>query len=190
MRVERIIKNIKTLGPGNRLVIWTNGCNRRCKGCVSENLQEIEESTEVDIIQSLNEFILCDVDGITISGGEPFIQIKELRKVIEYFIEYGIYDILIYTGYTFEELVSKKDKDIDYILENIAVLVDGEYIEELNNDSSNIIGSTNQRVLFLKNEYTDLYKQYIKSEREVETFYIGNLKIGVGIPTSNYIKKF
>ena len=84
MRVERIIKGVKNLGPGNRLVIWTNGCNKRCKGCVSKTLQIIDEKTDVDILSTLNDYNFSNVDGVTISGGEPFIQIVELRKIIEY----------------------------------------------------------------------------------------------------------
>ena len=69
-------------------------------------------------------------------------------------------------------------------------MIDGRYIADLNDDKSNIVGSSNQRVIFLKEEYIDLYNKYIKSERQMETFYIGNFKIGVGIPTTDYIKKF
>ena len=190
MRVERIIKGVKTLGPGERLVIWTNGCNRRCEGCVSARLQEIDQSTEMDIIESLNEFVYFDVDGITISGGEPFIQIEELKKVVEFFKSKNIIDILIYTGYLFEDLIQMNNPDINYILNNIAVLIDGEYVKNLDNNNSNIKGSENQRIIYLNPDVADKYNTYITLKRDMETYYIGNLKIGVGIPTDEYIKKF
>ena len=190
MRVERILKGIKTLGPGSRLVIWTNGCNRRCKGCVSSRLQKIDTLTEVNIIETIEMFSFDDVDGVTISGGEPFIQIKELRKLVELLKNKKVNDILIYTGYLYEDLLSKNDRDIVYILENIAVLIDGEYIESLNYDSSNIKGSENQRVIFLNKQYLEKYKQYINEQRKMETYYYANLKIGVGIPNTQYLEEF
>ena len=118
MRVERIITGVKTLGPGNRIVIWTNGCNKRCKGCVSSRLQQIDERTELDIIYSLEEFSYSGIDGVTISGGEPFIQISELKKVVEYFKNKKIDDILVYSGYLLEELIAMNNDDINYILNN------------------------------------------------------------------------
>ena len=190
MRVERIIKGIKTLGPGNRIVIWTNGCHKRCSGCVSERLQKIEESTEIDIIKTLDEFSLKDIDGVTISGGEPFIQITELLNVVNYFLSKNIEDILVYTGYTIEELLKLNDPNVNYILENIAVLIDGEYVKELDDNSSNIKGSSNQKVIFLKKQFENKYASYIKNTRIMETYFIKNLKIGVGIPSIEYIKKF
>ena len=190
MRVERIITGVKTLGPGNRIVIWTNGCNKRCKGCVSSRLQQIDERTELDIIYSLEEFSYSGIDGVTISGGEPFIQISELKKVVEYFKNKKIDDILVYSGYLLEELIAMNNDDINYILNNIAVLIDGEYIDELNDNTSNIKGSKNQKIIYMDQKFVDKYNGYIKDERSMETYYIENLKIGVGIPTDSYIKKF
>lgn len=190
MRVERIIKGIQTLGPGKRLVIWTNGCNKRCKGCVSERLQEIDEHSSIDIMKTLNEFTFHNVDGVTISGGEPFIQVSELKKVVEFLVGQKISDILIYTGYLYEELLELNDSDINYILENIAVLIDGEYIEELNDNTSNLKGSSNQKIIYLKKEVEEKYLEYMSKHRQMETYYIQNLKIGVGIPTDEYIDKF
>lgn len=190
MRVERIMTNIKTLGPGNRLVIWTNGCNKRCKGCVSKRLQTINEKTEMDIILTLDEFNLDSIDGVTISGGEPFIQIDELQKVIQYLKNKNINDILVYTGYLYEELKQQNNLKINYILENISVLIDGEYVEYLNDEKSNIKGSINQKIYFFDQRLKEKYLNYIKDERIMETYIIQNIKIGVGIPNSEYIKKF
>ena len=87
MQIERSINGIKTLGPGNRFVIWVNGCNRRCKGCVSERLQKFEPRNEQNLTEYLSQFNFSSTDGITISGGEPFEQIDELLKAIRFFQE-------------------------------------------------------------------------------------------------------
>lgn len=190
MRIERIMTGIRTLGPGVRLVIWTNGCYKKCKGCVSSRLQTINESTQIDIIDTLTQFDLKTIDGVTISGGEPFIQEEELKCIVEYFKKNNIKDILVYTGYLYEELKQMNNENINYVLNNIAVLVDGEYIESLNDDTSNIKGSSNQKAYIFNQSLKDTYFKYIKNERTMETYTIGNIKIGVGIPSSEYIKKF
>lgn len=190
MQIERTIKGVKTLGPGNRIVVWVNGCHRNCPGCVSKRLQKKAPQNEQDVIGYFNEFDLDDVDGVTVSGGEPFDQTEELYKLVNYFIDKKILDILIYTGYTIEELIKKKDKRIDYILENISVLIDGPYIEKLNDNTGNLKGSSNQRVIILNKYYQKKYDEYYTAERAMQEFWFGNIFVAVGIPTQEYINSF
>ena len=74
------------------------------------------------------------VDGFTISGGEPFDQAQDLSELVK---EISVIsdDILIYSGYKLEELRSRNDTSTEYILNNAAVLIDGAYMEELNDNS-------------------------------------------------------
>ena len=190
MQIERSINGIKTLGPGNRFVIWVNGCNRRCKGCVSERLQKFEPRNEQNLTEYLSQFNFSSTDGITISGGEPFEQIDELLKAIRFFQEMDKDDILIYTGYTIEELQQKNDERINEIISSIAVLIDGPYIEELNNDIGNLKGSENQRVLILNEKYRKAYQDYYCDSREMQEIRVGPYHISVGIPTKKYINEF
>ena len=104
MQIERAITGVTTLGPGSRLVVWVNGCPRRCKGCVSPRLQASAPQNERDVIAFLRQFDLSDVDGVTVSGGEPFLQTEELLRMVRYLRGQGVEDILVYTGYTLGEL--------------------------------------------------------------------------------------
>ena len=190
MRVERIITGVKTLGPGNRLVIFTNGCRKRCPGCVSQRLQKFDKRTEIDVIEAIKEFSLANVDGVTISGGEPFIQEKELAKLVRYFNDQSIDDILIYSGYTLKQLQNKNNLDINYVLDNIGVLIDGPYIQDKNDNTGNLKGSSNQSIIFIREGLKEKYDNYFKIERSCQEFTVGNIKIGIGIPTSEYINDF
>ena len=190
MRIDRIVTNVKTLGPGNRLGIWVNGCSRGCKGCVSSNLQPVDYETEGRIEDFLDGFNLKKIDGVTISGGEPFEQIKELKRLIEILKENSVEDILIYTGYTLEELQMMKNKNVDYILNNIAVLIDGPYVLELDDQKHNLKGSTNQKIHYLNEKYENLYNEFISTNRHMQEFTIANILLGVGIPTKEYIEEF
>src|SRR5690606_7761143 len=139
---------------GNRVGIWTVGCPHRCFNCCNPELQPVDESKEITLdhlfhsISSITETI----DGITISGGDPFFQPEELAILIAWLVEKGHEDILIYSGYKIEELLSWNRTDVQFILENIAVLIDGLYIDKLN-DNLSLRGSSNQRVIVLKEKF-------------------------------------
>lgn len=190
MQIERIISDITTLGPGMRLCIWVNGCKRNCVGCVSPRLKEFVPDNDQDIIALLNQFDLSSIDGVTISGGEPFEQVHDLWLLVEHIRKLGIDDILIYTGYTISELLNKNDSEIYKILSNIAVLIDGPYIHELNNDENNLLGSSNQKVIYLNAQYIPIYENYCKKQRSIQEITAGNILIGVGIPTKEYVTNF
>ena len=188
MRIERAITDITTLGPGKRLVIWTNGCPRRCPGCESKRLQIADPQTEVDVTVFIKDFDLTHIDGVTISGGEPFMQESELYKMLKLLKDSGVNDILVYTGYKLEEI--QKDPHKKQCLQFIDVLIDGEYIDELNDDTDNMRGSSNQQIYYLNPSIEEKYLKYHKKEREVAEYHIANLLISVGIPTKKYVEDF
>ena len=187
MRIERVLTGIKTLGPGSRMVIWTNGCDRDCKGCVSRRLQRSNPRTEVDIETFFNRFDLSYVDGVTISGGEPFLQKEELLHLLTYLKRRGVKDILVYTGFMLAELRDVISKEC---LKFISVLIDGPYIEELNDNTNNIKGSLNQNIIYFDNSLKEKYQAYIKKERFMQEEQIQSILIGVGIPSKEYIEEF
>lgn len=170
MYVRRIHYPLTTLGPGNRVGIYVMGCNKRCNGCMAKELQSQDEKYKIDledVIESIKYYYNIDKSiGITISGGEPFLQ-DELGALVKEIKNIGIKDILIYSGYKYEELKSMKNDNIDLALNNIDVLVDGEYIEELN-DNKPLRGSSNQRIIFFNETLKEKYDVSLKSKRKVE----------------------
>lgn len=185
MQIGKILFPITTLGPGKRLGIWAQGCTRFCKGCANPELQTFDATKDVTAQKVFDGTIDMQFDGITISGGEPFIQPHELRQLVELYINAGFDDILIYTGYTVEELIEKKDSDIDFILSNIAVLIDGPFIESLVDDIP-LRGSSNQRVLILNRQYKDNYEKFLCQEKKVDIFCFDDETHFIGIPFKGY----
>ena len=131
MYVARVLYPIEVLGPGKRVGIWFCGCPRRCKGCSNPELWDFQErykttpETVFEMIKSVS--LNHTIDGFTITGGDPFYQPEELKILLGMLKEISD-DILVYTGYKRAELQND-------LLENISVLIDGEYIEELNDNS-------------------------------------------------------
>ena len=125
-----------------------------------------------------------DLDGVTISGGEPFLQPDKLLELVLFINRQISEDILVYSGFTIEELSSREDSTRQ-ILRNIAVLVDGKYIEALN-DNRALRGSANQRVIFLKDGYEERYRSSLNVQRTVQHVYYQGKSIYFGIPLKGW----
>jgi len=136
-----------TLGPGARAVIWVQGCLRACPGCIAPDLQPPDGGREATIA-SLAEWLLAipDIDGLTLSGGEPMEQAAALAELIEQVAGHRDLTTWCYTGYTLEQLVAEGNEDRLRLLALLDVLVDGPYVEDRHTDLL-WRGSDNQRIL-------------------------------------------
>jgi anaerobic ribonucleoside-triphosphate reductase activating protein len=169
---------VTTLGPGKRIGIWTAGCHKNCKGCMSGYAKEFNKDLDrpvSSILEEIKSYIDKEqVDGITISGGEPFDQ-EDLEELLIGIDSLGVCDVLVYTGYCLKEL----DKHFS-LLKYIGVLIDGPYIEELN-DNGALRGSSNQTVYIVDSRLKESYNAFLKRPRECVTVIEGNKKITVGL---------
>ena len=185
MYIDRILAPITTLGPGKRLVIWTKGCSKHCRNCANPELWSIEGARNYpanEIAQIVkNIFSSEQITGITISGGDPFEQKEELLKLIQE-LSTLTDDILVYTGFTFDRVEALcNSQEIEILKNNISVLIDGPYIEELNVESSVLRGSLNQKIYYFKPEYESIYAEYMRNGRQIQNVYMGEKLISVGI---------
>jgi anaerobic ribonucleoside-triphosphate reductase activating protein len=186
MQIERILYPVETLGVGKRLVIWTVGCSKRCEHCISPEMWECNPEKDIPIhklVRILSDIINeNDVDGVTISGGDPLEQAEELLELVSA-IHTNVHDILVYTGYTYEELQDILPREsMKRLTDNIAVLIDGRYIHEKNDGLSPLRGSTNQIIHFFNEKLRPLYEEYMKtSGRKIQNVFYGNQIISVGI---------
>ena len=185
MYIARILFPVKVLGPGNRIGIWFDGCNHKCKGCSNPELWEQQEiyktdkNTVMDLIKPIVE--KGTIDGFTLTGGDPFLQPEALEELLPLLTDISS-DILCYTGFNYEEL---KDS-YGNILKNIAVLIDGKYIEERNNGQV-LRGSDNQRIIVLREEFKEKYDDYLSTAKnEIQNFRTRETIISVGIHDRNY----
>lgn len=182
MYVARILYPIEVLGPGKRVGIWFNGCPRRCRGCSNPELWEFQDrykTTPEVIYELINELSKQQqIDGFTLTGGDPIFQAEEMQKLIA-LIKQISNDIIVYTGY------KKEDIEPQY-LHNITLLIDGEYIDELN-DNSFLKGSSNQRTHILDDSMREMYDTYLKcNENKIQNFFTSDGVVSVGIHKPNF----
>ena len=186
MYIARILYPIEVLGPGKRIGIWFCGCPHKCKGCSNPELWEFQEryKTSLNTIKELINKICVDnsVEGFTITGGDPFYQENELVELLGYLKTINE-DILVYTGYNKEEIPPQS-------LNDIAVLIDGKYIEDQNFGQS-LIGSANQKIHILKSAYRKKYNDYISTTKnKIQNFTATDGIISVGIHKPNFNNDF
>lgn len=189
IRVHRFVSSTNVLGPGERSVLWVQGCLRNCPGCMSQASRKLDRGKNIKINDIYDQIIEANLKEVTVSGGEPFLQAKSLGELTELLHKADV-GIIIYTGNKYEDLIAGNNIHISKVLQNIDILIDGEYINELNEGQS-MVGSSNQRVIQLSNRYSqDLINQtYGHNERNVE-FLIDNSSIFVvGVPNKDDFEK-
>jgi anaerobic ribonucleoside-triphosphate reductase activating protein len=173
---ERSIVN----GPGERFVLWVQGCPFRCRGCFNPDYLKFNERPGFRVgelaerIKSVN-----GIEGVTYSGGEPMAHAKAL-----YFLSRELkkveLTIVCYSGYTLEELKGLDDPWVDRLLSCIDVLIDGRY-DRLKPANLPLRGSSNQRVHFLTNTYAHLARKVERERKDVEIIIGANTFVATGI---------
>ena len=148
LNVLRIVKHTEADGVCLRNTLFLAGCPHCCQGCHNPSSWNFENGT-IKTIEEVAKDLLDDYCDITISGGEPFLQIDPLIELLKLLKQYNK-NIWVYTGYTYEELLKILTPQQQEIFQYLNVLVDGKYIEMLR-DLSRFCGSTNQRILHFEN---------------------------------------
>lgn len=138
-------------GEGIRYSIYFAGCSHNCKGCHNPEGRNpnagnpLTDEVVSQIISEINNNPL--LDGITLSGGDPFYNPHELLPIIKRLKEETGLSIWCYTGYLYETLLQRPE--CLAILEYVDVLVDGPFVESKYLPTLSFRGSTNQRILYL-----------------------------------------
>ena len=184
MKIARLLSPVHSLGPGERVCMWVQGCSKGCRGCISPEMQpavgkEIQEHMLADIVRKAADLGKCK--GLTISGGDPFEQPESLLTFLNEVKDFFA-DILVYTGYRIEEIQNGSASGSGIAcLDKIDVLIDGRYVEELNHSSCILRGSENQLIHYLNPAVRQTYEDYMKAGRILEPFIHNNRLIVTGI---------
>jgi anaerobic ribonucleoside-triphosphate reductase activating protein len=186
MEIARVIYPVETLGPGMRIGIWTIGCSKHCDHCINPELWGHDPMRDISVARLVEQIKAsaknCKVDGITITGGDPLEQkndvlrlLRELRPLFR--------DILIYTGYTLDEIDSEwQAHEIEALRTHAGVLIDGRYVHELNDNLCPLRGSNNQTMHFFDESLKGDYDKYCSEKgRALQNFYYSAGAISVGI---------
>lgn len=151
MNYAQIRKYDVANGPGIRTTFFLTGCDRNCPNCFNTEYMDFNHGKkwDIDAEKKVISYLKLDqVEGLTVLGGEPFENSLGLLKALRN-IKKGVdKPIWVYSGFVFEDLVNIKIAR--EILEEIDVLVDGEFIEKLKDLRLRFRGSSNQRIIDVK----------------------------------------
>ena len=153
MRVHRLIPRTEAEGPGVRFCIWVQGCAHGCEGCFAEALWDYDKGTEVSAqdVKRQIEAQAKQIRGVTFLGGEPFDQAAALAEIARFAHGAGL-DVIAFTGYLYETLLTREDAS--RLLDDVDLLIDGPYIRALQDFSRPLVGSSNQRFIYLTDRFT------------------------------------
>jgi len=151
MRISGITYESLVDGPGLRVVIFVQGCDINCPECQNPDSHAKnggQEKTVREVIRMMKKPGPGRrlVKGVTISGGEPFMQAGDCAQLAFEAKRIG-WDVTTFTGYTYEELLAREDADIKALLDITDFLIDGPYIHEQRDVDLNFRGSANQRII-------------------------------------------
>ena len=177
INLHSTIKSSRVNGPGDRFVIWTQGCRKMCKNCYNPETWSHYRNNLIDIDLLVEEIKNSSTTGVTISGGDPFEQPEELFYLLEEIKQLDLSDgVIVFSGYTIDEIRVREElrKSLDYI----DVLIDGLYIDE-KRITNGLAGSSNQEFHFLTDKIS---RDSINIDQEVEIHSLGDLIQITGFP--------
>jgi anaerobic ribonucleoside-triphosphate reductase activating protein len=148
IRIGRTLDRTTVLGPGVRAALWVTGCHLRCRECTTPEFLDFAAGRDRSVTD-LAVWIdgLDGIDGITLSGGEPFEQAEGLNALLDHVATTRPeLSTMAFTGYRVEALA---DGDAEHrrLLGRLDIVVDGPYLPE-RHSASRWRGSENQRVIW------------------------------------------
>ena len=149
IRVAGIIRESMNDGTGFRCVIFAQFCPHRCPYCHNPQTWDKDGGTEYTVDELFDIIVNEEFSDVTFSGGDPLFQVEGFTELAKMIKERTNKTIWCYTGYTYENII--KVPKLAQILPFIDVLVDGPYIHEKRDTSLRFRGSSNQRIIELKN---------------------------------------
>lgn len=211
MFVDRFYYPVTTLGPGERIVVWTCGCTKHCPGCANPELWETRPDAALPN-ERVAELLLgvaarTGAHRLTITGGDPLEQADDLAEVLAA-VRPAFDDILVYTGFVLEgEALLTRDTSNGLLspkngLDGFApstpealpsrrlhaalaplidVIIDGPYVAALNDGRCGLRGSTNQRVIVRSPHLENLYHEEEQKPRRIQNAVFDGRALSIGI---------
>ncbi|MFI3254183.1 MAG: 4Fe-4S single cluster domain-containing protein [Eubacteriales bacterium] len=187
-KIHHYVESTTALGPGLRSAVWFQGCEKRCLGCINVEAQLIEGGYPLSIETLFHHLTQKkDLTGVTISGGEPFLQWDALKTLVSRIKLETKLDIMLFSGYTLGELLPKYGESF---FKQIDLFVDGEYKEDLD-ENQLFRGSANQNIYSFTGKYEGFLEQIRTNRgRTIEFQVLENQdSFLVGIPPKNFYQE-
>lgn len=185
LRLNRTHYPVTVLGHGVRAGIWVQGCTIGCAGCVSRDTWDADGGAAVEVAAVLDWLDGIDgpLDGVTISGGEPFQQPEALGALLAGLSAWrrgraGELDVLVYSGYSRSRLESTER--FAELLAGCDAVIAGPYVERRNTGVA-LRGSDNQEVVTLTPLGERRYREPV-AEQRMQVAVSGERVYCIGIP--------
>ena len=150
IRVLDIIEETMADGPGFRTSIYCAGCAHACPGCHNPQSWDFKGGNEMSVQDLLDVIKADEFADVTFTGGDPLYQVEAFTELARRIKEETGKTIWCYTGFTYEEILA--DERLSQILPYLDVLVDGPYMESRRDTDLPFRGSSNQRIIKLKEQ--------------------------------------
>ncbi|HPH96007.1 MAG TPA: 4Fe-4S single cluster domain-containing protein [Anaerolineaceae bacterium] len=152
LRVHHLCESSRSNGPGDRAVLWLQGCTFACPGCYNPQTHSLQGGRPVEIVSLLDWFLGLTKTGLTISGGEPMLQAEPLNMFLS-LIRVNLPDasILLFSGFTRAEICADPQKES--VARCCDVLITGRYQAEQRLAHS-LLGSANKEIHCLTSRHT------------------------------------
>lgn len=200
MLIHSMLSRSTVNGPGERAVVWFQGCDLHCRGCFNPGSHPFDRDREKCVEEVAGWVLACQgIEGLTLSGGEPFEQAGELRHLCEYIkLRRPDFSIGVFSGYTLQELLCGRwhwktlDKDEwiqgdRIVFEAIKQFLDfgvfGRFRQTMACTDKSLCGSRNQEVVFFTNRYS--LRDLTPQGYEVTISVDGGHAILTGFPPPN-----
>ncbi|MCD6309294.1 MAG: radical SAM protein [Candidatus Eremiobacteraeota bacterium] len=151
MRIHSFLPCSKANGPGTRACIWFQGCTLGCKGCCNPGARDPGGGEIISVVDMSEKITSLDnIEGISISGGEPFQQPLALYELLKLIRAKKELSVLVFTGYSIDEI--REDPLKERILPMVDILVAGRYDQDKATPGG-LLASANQKIHFLSDRY-------------------------------------
>ena len=148
LRVMDIVRGTTVDGPGFRTSIYFAGCRHNCPGCHNPESWDFGAGTEMTFDEIMDVVREEDFD-VTFSGGDPLYHPEAVRELSRRIVAEG-HNVWLYTGFTIEQI--REAAALLQALEFIDTVVDGPFVEKLKDPDLLFRGSSNQRIIHLRDE--------------------------------------
>lgn len=167
LEINRIVKNTKAEGFGQRYCIWTQGCSIKCNGCFNREMLDRGKGIWVDVNSIIGDILSCpDIEGVTFLGGEPFDQAEAVSIIAREVRQRG-FSVIVFTGFEYRNLINEENVFFKKLIQATDLLIDGKFDSENYDVSRPWTGSLNQKYIFLTDRYREEDLKKVKNRFEI-----------------------
>ncbi len=177
-------------GPELRAVVWVQGCTLNCPGCFNPETHDIHRQQLISVEELAHDILaITDIEGVTISGGEPFLQAAALAELGAILQEAKL-GIILFSGFPYDTLIQSRRTDWERLLTVTDLLIAGPFIKKLACDLA-LRGSSNQTLHYLSDRYAAYHTTFMQdaSRVEIQIDATGHVMM-TGFPAETFLESF